>query len=166
MKKNIEDLVADKIYGLINYVLSKLVKPDIKVDKVTQLDEEKIAMIKKQYGIEGIILDVDDTLRKDMQQIPKCNEEWLNNLKNQLKIIIISNGSDKDMNKFFKNKGIEYIEFAHKPLKKSFITACKKMNLEPEKILVIGDSVIDDIYGGKRNKMKTLMVKKVDGEER
>ena len=40
------------------------------------------------------------------------------------------------------------------------------MNLPPDKVLVVGDRVFDDIYGGKRNNMKTALVKSVEEDER
>ena len=89
--KRLEDLIAEKIEDLIHYVLVKKVKPDITIDKVTELDEEQIKEIKKKYEIEGIILDVDETLRKDMKDIPKVNKDWIEKLKGQLKVIIVSN---------------------------------------------------------------------------
>lgn len=164
--KSLDELMADKICELINYVVSKIIKPDIEIDKVRELDGEMIARLKQEYGIEGIILDVDKTLRKDMKKIPKCNQEWIENLKGQLKIIILSNGIDKDIDNFFKERGIDYIGFANKPLRKNFIKACKMMNVEPDKVLVVGDSLFSDIHGGKRNCMKTVLVRDVEDEER
>ena len=38
------------------------------------------------------------------------------------------------------------------------------MKLSPDKVIVIGDSLVSDIYGGKRNNMKTALVKDVDEE--
>lgn len=162
----LDEIVANKIMDLVNYMLSKFIKPDITVDKVTQLNEEEIEKIKQRYGIEGIVLDVDDTLRKNMKNIPKANKDWIESLRGKIKIIILSNGKDKDIEKYFKEKGIDYIGFAHKPLKRNFIKACQKMNLNPNKVLVIGDSLFDDIYGGKRNNMKTALVKTVGDDER
>ena len=51
-------------------------------------------------------------------------------------------------------------------IKKNFIKACEKMGVEPEKVLVIGDSLFDDIHGGRKNKMKTMLVKTVEEDER
>ena len=164
--KPLEEIVADKIFDIINYILSKIIKPDITVDNVTQLSEEEIERIKQEYGIEGIILDVDETLRKDMKSIPKSNQDWIESLRGKIKIIILSNGIDKDIEQYFKEKDIDYIGFACKPIKKNFLRACEKMNLKPEEVLVVGDSLFDDIYGGKRNNMKTVLVKRVDDEER
>jgi len=164
--KSVEEIIGDKILELLHLGLSIIVKPDITIDKVTELDENQIKEIKQKYGIEGIILDVDETLRKDMKAIPEVNQQWIENLRKNLKIIIVSNGIDKKMEAYFKEKGITYIFFAHKPLKMNFLKACKEMNVQPDKVLVIGDSLFDDVLGGKRNNMKTALVKNVEDEER
>ena len=57
--------MADKIMDLLHYILSKFIKPDITLENVNQLDSNTIDKLKQQYGIEGIILDVDETLRKE-----------------------------------------------------------------------------------------------------
>lgn len=163
--KPIEDIVADKIYELVNYMLAKKIKPDIKLETVGALSKEDIRKLKDELGIQGVILDIDETVRKDMNKIPKCNEEWIDMLKDELKVIVVSNGIDKGIENFFRLKGIDYIGFAHKPLKKNFIKACEMLGIAPEKTLVIGDSLFSDIYGGKRNNMKTALVKKVNDEE-
>lgn len=125
----IEDKITNKLYQLANYILSKFVKPDLHFNQVTNLTEEILIQIKQQYKIEGIILDVDETLRSDMQFIPKCNQEWIDILKKHFKIIIVSNGLDGKIEEYFKQKQIDYIGFAHKPLKMNFKKACEKLNL-------------------------------------
>ncbi len=162
--KSLDELMADKIYELVNYMLAKKIKPDISLDKVTSLTESDVKKLKENLGIEGVILDIDETVRKDMKSIPKCNKEWIEMLKSQLKVIVVSNGVDKGIEEFFKLQGIDYIGFAHKPMKKNFIKACEKMGMSPEKVLVIGDSLWCDIFGGQRNNMKTALVKKVEDE--
>lgn len=162
--KTLDELIADKILDLLHYVLSKFIKPDITLGKVNELNTNVIEQLKQQYGIEGIILDVDETLRKEMEDIPKCNKEWIESLEGKLKVIIVSNGKDRKIEQYFKEIGIDYIGFAHKPLKKNLLKACEKMNLNPDKVMIIGDSIFDDVYGGKRNNMKTALVKDVDDE--
>lgn len=164
--KTLDEMIGDKMLEIAHYILSKFVKPDMIVDKVTQLDKEKLDKIISKCGIEGIILDVDETLRREMKDIPKCNKDWIESLRCKVKIIILSNGKDKKIEQYFQEKGIDYIGSAHKPLKKNFIKACKKMNISPNKVLVVGDSLFDDIYGGKKNNMKTVLVKEVEDNER
>lgn len=164
--KTLEDLVAEKLCDLVHYALSKIIKPDMTLNKVNELDIQAIEKMKQQYGIEAIILDVDDTLRREMKDIPKCNKEWIEGLKGKIKIMIVSNGVDRNIEKYFKENGIDYIGFACKPLKKNFLKACEKMNVNPESVLMVGNSLFDDIYGGKRNNMKTALVKEVEDNER
>lgn len=164
--RSLEKIIGDKIFDLVNYMLSKIIKPDITIDKVSELNEEELERIKQEYGIEGIILDVDDTLRKEMREIPKCNQNWIESLRGKFKIIVLSNGIDKGIEEYFGERGIDYIGFALKPLKKNFKKACEKMNISPDKVLVIGNDLIEDVNGGKRNKMKTALVKEVENDER
>ena len=162
--KSIEDYMAEKIEDLINYVLSKIIKPDMKVENVRELDKEKITELKRVCNIEGIILDLDETLIKDMRMLPRCNQEWIEYFRGQLKIIIVSNGYDRDIKNYFEERGIDYIGFAHKPLKINLLKACKKMQLDPTKVMIVGDRLWDDIYGGKKNNMYTTLVKSVEDE--
>ena len=159
--KTLDELLADKIIDLVNYGLSKIIKPDIEVEKVTDLDAKMIDELEEKYGIEGVILDVDKTLRKDMKKIPKCNEDWIELLRGKLKVVIVSNGFDRNLERLFDEKGIDYIMFAHKPLKMNFIKACNLMNLPPDKVLTVGDGLIFDVHGGHRLNMHTVLVKDV-----
>lgn len=158
MGKRIEDLLADKMYEAANVILQKFIKPDFSYNNIRELSVEQIEIIKEKFGIEGVIIDVDDTLRSDMQKIPKCNQKWLEEVRKHLKVIAVSNGIDRDVESYLKSIGIDYIGFAFKPLKRGFKAACERMNIDPTKVLVIGDQLIDDIYGGKRNRMLTCKV--------
>jgi len=165
MRKKVEDLLADKILEIVNYLLSKVIKPDIEIKDVIELDIDIIRQIKEKYKIEGIILDVDSTLRKHMEEIPKCNQQWLDMIKGELKVIVVSNGKDKNIEEELRKRDIDYIGFAFKPLRKNFLRACKKMDLKSEQVLVIGDQLLYDIYGGNRNNMKTARVQDVRDDE-
>ena len=176
--KTIDELIGDKILDLAHFVLSKMVKPDLTFENVLEIDAKTIDMLKKKYEIEGIIIDVDDTLRtddptrtqtppddtlrKEMRNIPKCNKTWIESLRGKFKIIILSNGMDRGVEDYFKEQGIDYVGFALKPLKRNFRKACQKMGLRPEQVLVVGDSLFDDVYGGRRNRMWTGLIKDVD----
>ena len=160
--KSVEERIADKIMKLVHTVLLKTVKPDMTIGKVSELDAQEIERIKKEYGIEAIILDVDETLRANMKRIPDANKEWIETIRDKIKIIILSNGIDRNVEEYFAQKGIDYIGFAHKPFKKNFVKACQKLNVKPENVMVVGDSLFDDVYGGKKNNMKTALVMDVE----
>lgn len=166
MRRTIDELVVDKIFSLVKLIISVKVKPDITIDAVTELTEKEIDDLKCKKGIEGVILDLDETLRTQMKRIPLCNQEWLEMIKGKLKVIIVSNGADRNVEEFFRKRGIHYIGIARKPLKKNFLKACQMMEVDTDKVLVIGDDLFSDIYGGKRNNMSTALIKgKVKDEE-
>lgn len=100
-KKTIDELVADKLFELVNYLISFKVKPNITVGTVTELTEAEIDKIKQIYGIEGVILDVDETLRKNMRSIPPANQAWIDMIKTKLKVIVVSNGVDRSSRRVF-----------------------------------------------------------------
>ena len=158
--RTLSDVIEERIYSAVRYLLAKKIKPTIEVDHITDLDKDALDKIRYELGVEGFILDVDDTLRQDMRNIPIVNKKWLEMLKERFKVIVVSNGMDKRLDDYFSGVGIGYIQFAHKPLKKNFEKACKELEISPEKVLVVGDSLFDDIYGGKRMNMKTALVKK------
>lgn len=155
------ELLNQKIYNMINYQLKKHIKPTIRLKYVTDIDLQLVKQLKQKYGIGGLIIDVDETLRKDVMNIPDCNKQWIKYMKQEFKVIILSNGIDKEVNSFANENGIEYIGFCHKPMKKCFLNAADKMGLNPENILVIGDDIICDVYGGNRSGMFTAIVNDV-----
>ena len=154
-------IVENKIYSIIDQILMNYIKPNIKLNQVSDIDLELLKKLKSQYGIGGLILDIDNTLRKDSKPIPKCNQEWVKYMKQEFKVMIVSNGFDKKVKGFANENGIEYIGFCRKPRKKYFLNAAEKMGLNPENVLVIGDDIICDVYGGNRSGMITAMVNNV-----
>ena len=44
----------------------------------------------------------------------------------------------------------------------SFLKACERLNVEPDRVLVVGDDLISDIYGGNRNVMRNAWVREVE----
>lgn len=167
MKSNklILQLIEQKIYNVISNRLRRYIKPNLTLKEVNDIDLEVLKKIKSIYGIGGIILDVDETLRKDMMKIPDCNQEWIKYMKQEFKVLILSNGYDNSVKDFADENGVEYIGFAKKPLKKYFLDACDRMGLNPENVLVIGDNIINDIHGANKCGMISAIVDRVKDDE-
>ena len=150
--------LGDIIFEGVNRFLCRLIHADKEVESVTELTSSEIDKLIDYYGIKGVILDVDETLRFNMKQVPTENDKWLDMLKDKLKVVVLSNGVDKNIETYLKEKGIIYISFALKPLKKNFIKARELLSLPSSAIAVIGDDILSDIYGGKRNNMVTIKI--------
>lgn len=100
-----------------------------------------------------------------MMKIPDCNQEWIKYMKQEFKVLILSNGYDNSVKDFADENGVEYIGFAKKPLKKYFLDACDRMGLNPENVLVIGDNIINDIHGANKCGMISAIVDRVRDDE-
>lgn len=158
MRKKLIEEIEKKIYSIVHETLEKIIGPDFVIDNVKDINLEFVMRL-KSYGIGGIILDVDDTIRRDMMKIPECNQEWIKFMKREFRVVVVSNGYDGKVKEFLDENGIPYIAFAKKPLRDSFLKACEMMGLYPENVLAIGDDFICDIYGSKRCLMRSAVIK-------
>ena len=118
----------------------------------------------EEHNIKGLILDVDNTLIDINRNVLKGVKEWHDEIRKAgIKTIILSN-----TNKIDKVKGmaelleIEYISFAHKPMKKGFFKAQKKLGLDSQNIASIGDQIFTDVIGANRCNMISILVEPVD----
>ena len=150
--------LGNLMFDGINYILCKVIHANKEVDNIMELTPEEIDKLIDYYGIKGVILDIDETIRFDMNEISEETNLWLDMILSKLKVIVVSNGYDKKIQEQLDNKGIIYINLAFKPLKRGFIKACELLELNPSEVMVIGDDIFSDIYGGKRNKMVTVKV--------
>ena len=117
----------------------------------------------KQKGIEGLILDIDNTLEPYF--VPDPREEvksWIRNMeKSGILLYIVSNGKEERVKRFDKELGLPYICRAQKPSSKGFEAAKASFGLPENKIAVIGDQIFTDVWGGNKAGMYTILAKKV-----
>lgn len=124
---------------------------------------QRIADISLDYlindkNIKGLIFDFDGTLwfHKELSLetlgfIKLAKEQGLK-ISIVSNNIYINNGAVKDLNISIIKK------FAFKPLKKPFLDMAKRMKLMPDKIAVIGNNRISDIWGANRAGMYSIYI--------
>jgi HAD superfamily phosphatase (TIGR01668 family) len=137
--------------------------PDLYYDSIRHIDLDAL----KDKGIEGLILDIDNTL---VPMHTKDADEnaigWVAELKKKgFKVCILSNAAKKRVARFNKEMSVTAIHRAYKPAGKAFLMAAEKMGLKPENVAVVGDQVFTDIYGGNKANMLTILVKPIDKKE-
>ncbi|MDW4293523.1 YqeG family HAD IIIA-type phosphatase [Staphylococcus saprophyticus] len=138
--------------------------PNEYVQSIFQIDIEKLA----NSGVKGIITDLDNTLVGwDVADPTKAVKEWFDRAKELcITVTIVSNNNEQRVGNFSKSLNVDYIFKAKKPRGCAFNQASKLMNLNPEEIVVIGDQMLTDVFGGNRRGLFTIMVvpvKKTDG---
>ncbi len=116
--------------------------------------EYRLASIKlellKQADIQGIILDLDNTIvSEDDRYLSPHAEAWIAEAKSAgFKFYILSNGKRKYRVKYWSHRlGIPAINPARKPFPCAFRKAITQMKLTPKQVIVIGDSRHTDMLG-------------------
>jgi len=140
-----------------------LLYPKLYLENVTKIDLELL----KKNNIQGLILDVDNTLIDYDKKPVEGLEKWCSNLKeNKIKLCILSNSNKKEKVKKLATKlDIPFIYFAKKPLKIGFKKAKKILELENENIGVVGDQLMTDVLGANRCKMFSILVKPISEKD-
>ncbi len=131
-------------------------KPTYIAEHVTDINLEDL----KKENIKGLIFDLDNTLMPPKSgEFPQDIEHWLELVKNDFKIAILSNNPHKDyVKKAGEIAGCIAYEKAEKPRRKAALQALKDLDLLPEQVVMIGDRPLTDILVGQRLGLITILV--------
>lgn len=121
----------------------------------------------RQNHIQGLVLDVDNTLIDFERRIPDGVKEWIEEIKKQgIKCCILSNSNHVEkVSTVAKELDIPFLYFAKKPFKTGFNKAKELLGLEPENIAVVGDQIMTDVIGANRSKMFSILVKPINEKD-
>ncbi|NLT57666.1 MAG: YqeG family HAD IIIA-type phosphatase [Clostridiales bacterium] len=117
-------------------------------------------------GIEGVILDIDNTLVYYGVHSPtEENTAWILALTAAgLQVAFVSNGYEERVTAFNAPFGFYSTHHAGKPRPGGFLRAAERMALPPHRVAVIGDQIFTDVWGGNRAGMLTLLVRPIRSE--
>lgn len=117
----------------------------------------------KDKKIKGLIFDFDGTLWFH-KELSTETIHFIETAKKQgLKISIVSNNIYIN-NSAIRDLNINIIKkFAFKPLKRPFLDMARRMKLTPDKIAVIGNNRISDIWGANRAGMYSIYIQDING---
>jgi HAD superfamily phosphatase (TIGR01668 family) len=143
------------MYEVPIVLLTKLI-PDLHVNSIYDIDLQAL----KTRGVRGIITDLDNTLIEwDRPNATPELLDWFKTLKKSgFEIIIVSNNNQIRVSSFAEPLGIPFIHAAKKPTRTPFLDALKKLQMDPQEIVVIGDQMFTDVLGGNRLGLYTILV--------
>lgn len=133
-------------------------EPDEQVMSIYDIDLHNLGL----RGIKGVVLDLDDTiLPKNEYRIPISLYSWIERLKDMgFKLFLASNGGRAARVKYISEVlKIEGNAFSFKPLPFIFFSIFSKMKLKPNEVVIIGDQLLTDVFGGNLAGMYTVLVK-------
>ncbi|MBU8905607.1 YqeG family HAD IIIA-type phosphatase [Desertibacillus haloalkaliphilus] len=130
--------------------------PDEYVKSIYEIDIDELV----SKGIKGVITDLDNTLVEwDRPNATPELIDWLEKVKAKgINITIVSNNNEMRVKQFSEPLGISFISRAQKPMGKAFRQAVRQMRLNREEVVVIGDQIFTDVFGGNRSRIHTILV--------
>lgn len=130
--------------------------PDEHVESVFEIQASKL----KDHGIKGVITDLDNTLVEwhRPEATPELLE-WITDLREQgIMITVVSNNKEKRVKRFSTPIELPFIHKARKPMTKAFRKALRDMDLQKDEIVIVGDQILTDVFGGNRLGVHTILV--------
>lgn len=126
-------------------------------DDVTKVTLEDL----NSLNVQGLILDLDNTIMAPKSAKLELQVRiWLEEMKKEFQIVILTNNK-----KAFYLEAVQQvldlpvIGFAKKPWASGVMEALKLLKLSNDKIVVIGDRPLTDIWLGQRFGFKTILVR-------
>lgn len=137
--------------------------PTFIFDKVEDIPYELF----KKERISAVIFDMDNTLVDHKYKYDKKVKEWLKDLKKRnIKICILSNSPRTNrVKQIGRELSMKYLYNAFKPWSFGFKKALDLLDEKKENVVIIGDQLFTDIYGGNRFGIKTILVKPIERKE-
>ena len=117
----------------------------------------------EQYGLKGLILDVDDTIVGSADiEVSEAVCEWVNSLKPLYPIWLVSNNFNQQRIQAIGDQlGLPYRSRASKPSLRVIRQVLAEMNLPPAQVAMVGDRLLTDIVAGNRAGMFSILIQPV-----
>lgn len=138
--------------------------PDEQLDSIFELNPQRL----KGLGKRGIIFDLDNTLgRRRARELEERVLQLLSRLEEEgFQIGILSNNEGTERERLLaKLDGYPVYLNAQKPRRRGFRQLLGEMDLQPEEVAMVGDTLFTDIWGAKRLGIYAILVRPVDPHE-
>ncbi|HAG56812.1 MAG TPA: YqeG family HAD IIIA-type phosphatase [Ruminococcaceae bacterium] len=114
----------------------------------------------RKMGVEGLILDIDNTLTTHDHPVPDSRIlQWLDQMRAaDIRLILLSNNHPPRVAPFAQKLGLAFEADAKKPLPGGYRRAASAMSLSPRQTAVVGDQIFTDVLGANLAGMPSILV--------
>ena len=122
----------------------------------------------RQYGIRGLMLDLDNTLTTHDNPAPAEGVlSWIGLMRQAgIAMMIVSNNRPHRVQPFATALGLPFVAEGAKPLPRGFRLAQKRMQLPFSQLAVVGDQIFTDILGANLCGVKSIYVRPIQYENK
>jgi uncharacterized protein len=113
------------------------------------------------HAISGLLLDIDNTItRWEEFVVPSAEMDWLRRIQAAgITCRLLSNGLARKKAAVAKQTGIPHVTGMYvKPMRRSFQQGLSELGLPASRVMMVGDSVVTDIYSANRVGIWTSLV--------
>lgn len=136
--------------------------PDACAESAYAIDYEALY----REGYRGLIFDIDNTLVPHGAPADDRARALFQKLREiGFKSCFLSNNQKERVDSFNREIGEIYIEDAHKPSRKNYLLAMKRLGTDTTNTIFIGDQLFTDVYGAKRTGIRNILVKPIHPKE-
>ena len=120
----------------------------------------------RKMGVEGLILDIDNTLTTHDHPVPDSRIlQWLDQMRAaDIRLILLSNNHPPRVAPFAQKLGLAFEADAQKPLPGGYRRAASAMGLSPRQTAVVGDQIFTDVLGANLAGMPSILVEPLQME--
>jgi HAD superfamily phosphatase (TIGR01668 family) len=139
---------------------NNLLQPDLILNgSVLQLTKEII----QQYGLKGLVLDVDETLVPFTVGTASPElKQWVEEIRIHVDLWLVSNNlSEARIGSIARSLNLPYYLGAAKPSRRKIREALQAMNLPAPQVGMVGDRLFTDVLAGNRLGMFTILVEPI-----
>jgi len=131
-------------------------QPDFRFNTFDEVTVEFL----KENNINGVILDIDNTLEPYEHPLPGEHvKAWLAALKEAgIGAAFVSNNNEDRVKTFNAELGLVAFSKAKKPFKKNVLKAIELIGSTPETTMLMGDQVFTDVWAAKNAKVRSALV--------
>ncbi|WP_411677660.1 YqeG family HAD IIIA-type phosphatase [Caproicibacter sp.] len=130
--------------------------PTVSVGKATDITPELI----RAMNANAILLDVDNTLALHGSQTPfPGTVEWAKQMRKAgIRLVLVSNNFQKRVEPFAAKYGLPFLSLSLKPFPAAYHRAVRRLGVEPEEAVVVGDQIFTDVFGANWAGIKSILL--------
>ena len=138
-------------------------RPDMVCRDVMSIDLDAL----ERLGVRALMFDLDNTLaRWNRYDVAPGLRAWLDGCRARgFAVCICSNNRAARVRPVAETLGIKFIADAGKPAHEAYGRACALLGAPAGQVAAVGDQLLTDVFGAKRNGMRAVLVNPIGGRE-